>query len=117
MNVIKTHLLQNTCPHIVAVISSGVSLRHARHWRDGKLDEDPAPPIPSDAVVEAIEILGATPSEGATKRCCLLKLVSSLVEEILSGERAMSSSAFGVAGAGGSVGEGDFTVTSNGKEN
>jgi hypothetical protein len=106
-----TCLLQNTCPHIVAVISSGVSLRHARHWRDGKLDAEPTPPIPSDADVEAMEILGVTPSDGAIKRSCLLKPPSRWEGESNSG-RANSSSAFGVARTGEGVDEGDLTVTS-----
>lgn len=96
------------------MISSGVSLLHARHWRDGKLDEDPALPIPSEAVVEVIEKLGVSPSDGATIVRCLLKLVFRLSEGTVSrgGRGIMSSSALRVTGVGDGVGEGDLGVTS-----
>ncbi len=93
------------------MISSAASLRQARQWRDGKPDKDPVLPIPSDGAVEAMEIFGVTPSEGATKRRGLLSPTFELIEVITWKGRGFSSSALGVLDLREGVGDGDFTTT------
>ena len=133
---------------MVAVISSGISLRHTRHWRQvkDKLDNEPLPlsslppplppplmsPITSDAEVEAMEISGITPTNGAAKHssssssswcCCWLSyppsmsILSKWQGETIRGKTA-SSSTFDPSRTGENVDDkGTFLVTSESKKN